>query len=947
MPLLLAFAFTLFVSATLLFLVQPMIGKTLLPMLGGTPAVWNTCMVFFQALLLAGYAYAHATTALLGVRRQALVHLGVLALPFLSFGLTVNRGLLDYGEGSPIPGLLLVLLMSVGLPFFVVSTSAPLLQKWFAGTGHPQADDPYFLYGASNLGSMLALIGYPALVEPHLKLAEQRLYWQIGYGVLAGLTALCAVCLWRSGTGGRRQGSGVRSQESGVRGQESEVRGQGSGVSKTSDPSFLTLDSCLLTPGRRLRWVLLSFVPSSLMLGATTYLTTDIAPIPLIWVFPLGLYLLSFILVFSRLPGWVHRFVVGAYPYLMLPLVFLMLSEYSLNIAWKIALHLAVLFMTAMVCHGELARDRPPTKYLTEFYLWMSFGGILGGLFIALAAPIVFDSIVEYPLVLVVACLLTPVLDNEPPAKGILWDAVLMGFYLGAGAALLVPALGRSDLDFRGLRVDGPWLLLALVGAVALIYFTRPADRDGRTARWLDLGLPLGLAVLAVGLNLGLRMSTVHEGLELAVEQSVQAVSAWSAKTFGEGYALPERVVRFLDPRTGGPLVIFLFVFPVALCALFIGRPLRFGLGVGALFLASSFCDLLNEDILIRQRSFFGAFRVNDDGPFRRLEHGTTLHGQQRTRWTRSSIVPFVPALLAATDPLGGAAMWAAFHDAVDHPGREPLTYFHRSGPIGQVFAAYEPCLAGRHVGLIGLGCGTLAAYGHAGQRMTFYEIDPLVKRISYDDRKYFTYVQDAVDRGVKMDLVLGDARLKLEERAQNGAEPLALLVCDAFSSDAIPVHLITSEAIKIFLANLAEDGLLAFHISNRYLNLEPVLANLAEVHGLFPVVQSDGESARFPGKAGSHWVFLARRQSDLEPLLSDERWQHWKKQRGWNATEAGFLTLLAVPDLTGNVGSTAALCWELLERLGRPWRGLQERPEVGVWTDDYSNLLSVFEAQK
>src|SRR5438105_10395561 len=176
-----------------------MVGKMVLPPLGGTPAVWNTCMVFFQALLLAGYAYAHATSTWLGVRRQALLHLGVLLLPLLSLGLTVDRGFLDYGEGSPIPGLLLVLFLSVGLPFFVVSTSAPLLQKWFAGTGHPAARDPYFLYGASNLGSMMALFGYPLVVEPRLRLADQRFLWQIGYGVLVALIGACAVCLWRQG----------------------------------------------------------------------------------------------------------------------------------------------------------------------------------------------------------------------------------------------------------------------------------------------------------------------------------------------------------------------------------------------------------------------------------------------------------------------------------------------------------------------------------------------------------------------------------------------------------------------------------------------------------------------------------------------------------------------------------------------------------------------------
>src|SRR5262249_21327260 len=196
LPLLLLFALTLFTSATLLFLVQPMIGKMLLPMLGGTPAVWNTCMVFFQALLLAGYTYAHAATSWFGVRRQTLLHLGVLLLPLLNLGLTLDRGLLDYGEGNPMPGLLLVLVLSVGLPFFVVSTSAPLLQKWFASTGHPAAKDPYFLYGASNLGSILALVGYPTVIEAQLTLANQRLLWQIGYGLLVGLTAICVASVW-------------------------------------------------------------------------------------------------------------------------------------------------------------------------------------------------------------------------------------------------------------------------------------------------------------------------------------------------------------------------------------------------------------------------------------------------------------------------------------------------------------------------------------------------------------------------------------------------------------------------------------------------------------------------------------------------------------------------------------------------------------------------------
>jgi hypothetical protein len=866
LPLLLVFAVTLFLSAALLFLVQPMVGKMLLPLLGGTPAVWNTCMVFFQALLLAGYAYAHATTAWLGVRRQALLHLAVLLLPFASLSLVVDPALLDYGDRSPVVGLLLGLLLTVGLPFFVVSTSAPLLQKWFADTGHPAAQDPYFLYGASNLGSMLALLGYPTVVEPWLALADQRLVWRIGYAGLVGLTALCAVCLWRS----RGVVSGKKEIQSPL----------------LPDDAPLTTRHSPLTAARWLRWVALAFVPSSLMLGVTTYLTTDIAAIPLLWVLPLGLYLLTFILVFSRLPAAVHRLMVALLPFLILPLVFLMLSEYPLPIGGKIVVHLAVLFVAAMVCHGELARDRPPTRYLTGYYLAMSVGGVLGGLFNALAAPVLFNGIVEYPLALVLACLLTPA-PNGKPRAGLAGATGVIGFYLGAGVALLVPALGRSDLSLARLAGgDGFWLAAGLLAAPLVVWLSARGDRDERGANWLDLALPAALGVLAVGLDLGLRIIPVHRGLDRLFARLHDALPA----------GLPPRVVGFLDPSSSGPLVLLVCGLPVVLCALFLDRPRRFGLGVAALLLASSFCELLDDDVVLRGRSFFGVLRVADDGNFRRLEHGTTLHGMQRRHWDRSTFAAVAVVPLAAPHPFGEAALLAAGQDTWHHPGREPLTYFHRTGPIGQVFAAYPDRLAGRHLGLIGLGSGTLACYGQPGQRLTYYEIDPLVQRVAYNP-ECFTFLSDAQARGVAVDVVLGDARLKLAERARRGTEEkFALLVVDAFSSDAIPVHLITRQARTVYLDNLADDGLLVFHISNRYLDLEPVLANLAADAGLAGLIEADDANG-LASKASSTWVVLARQEGTLERLAQDGR-----------------------------------------------WRALKVRPDVGVWTDDYSNLLRVFD---
>jgi hypothetical protein len=918
LPLLPLFAFTLFVSATLLFLVQPMIGKLLLPMLGGTPAVWNTCMVFFQALLLAGYSYAHITTAWLGVRRQAALHLAVLLLPFLTLSLTVDRAPLDYGEGNPVLGLLFVLVTSVGLPFFVVSTSAPLLQKWFAATGHPAAKDPYFLYGASNLGSMLALFGYPLVVEAWLKLDQQRLLWQVGYVVLVGLTAVCAVGLWRSaGT----------DKETGPPDKETERQGD-------KETERTANNSVSLSAVRRLRWIALAFVPSSLMLGATTYMTTDIAAIPLLWVLPLGLYLLSFILVFSRLPAFVHRFMIVLLPPIVLILLFLMLSEVPLPISWKIPVHLGVLFVVAMVCHGELARDRPSTRHLTEFYLCMSLGGVLGGVFNALVAPLIFADIVEYGLALVLACLLTPTLEGENKSQlGPALGTGLMGFFIGCGLVLIVPALSRPDLVLRGLAgPTGIWLVSAVLASFVLVVIAVARDRNQRALCWLDFGLPLALGVLVVGLRLGFPVLAMYQDLEELFTRLHDALPTW----------VPKRIADLVNLSSRGVLIVFAYALPVALCYVFVKRPLRFGLGVGAILLASAACELMDEDLLLRTRGFFGVVQVTNSRNFRRLEHGTTLHGQQRLAWSRITKAATSAASLGAADPLGSLVLLAASQDALQHPGREPLTYFHRTGPIGQVFAAYHNQLAGRHIGLIGLGTGTLASYGQKGQTLTYFEIDPLVKRIAYDPA-YFTFVKDAQDRGVTVDVVMGDARLKLEERAkQVTQEKLALLVVDAFSSDAIPVHLITRQALDIYLANLADDGLLAFHISNRYLDLEPVLGNLAEEVGLVGVIETDNEG-NIPGKAGSNWVILSRHESALARLVHEGRWQQWKAEQGWNDAREATWIVSALPDADGGVHSAGTICLGLLEGLRAPWRRLKVRPDVGIWTDDYSNLLRVF----
>jgi hypothetical protein len=729
-----------------------MVAKMVLPLFGGTPAVWNTCMVFFQAALLAGYAYAHAAPAWLGLRRQSLIHMVLLVAPLVVLPIAISPEWTPPGDAHPIPWLLAMLFVAVGIPFFVISTSAPLLQKWFAGTGHPSARDPYFLYGASNIGSMLALLAYPTIVEPFLPLAEQSRWWQFGYVLLVGFTMICALMLWKV-----HGQSGIESAALSEQGGEAE-----------NEPPLTWLS--------RMRWIALAFVPSSLMLGVTTYFTTDIAAIPLLWVLPLAIYLLSFILVFARRPWLSHERVVRLLPRVVLLLVFMMVggATHQMRIGPVMLLHLVALFVVAMGCHGELARLRPSTRHLTAFYLCMSIGGVLGGLFNALVAPTVFTTVVEYPLALVLACLLMP----------------------------------------------------------------RPAASEtSRRDRMLDFVLPVCVGILTAAL--------------------VLAVTAGDPNL--------TRIKSLVPGLPGGLSAILIYGIPAVCCFGFVGRPLRFGLGVGAMLLAGALCSDPNGLVLHRQRGFFGDLHVRYEptGEFIQLMHGTTLHGQQ----------PRDPARR-----------------------NEPSTYFHRQGPMGEVFAALEQMPPRRSVAVTGLGVGTLASYAKPGQAWTYYEIDPAVVDVA-EDTRYFTYMADCRAGGVPLNVVLGDARLQLANAA-NGAYDL--LILDAFSSDSVPVHLLTREAVALYESKLAPSGLLAFNISNRYLRLEPVLAAVARDAGLTGLVQHDqNEAVDQPapsGKTPSSWVVLARRPEDLGPLAGNPHWQP-----------------------------------------------LTARPGTKAWTDDFSNLLSAF----
>ena len=385
-PLLALFAGTLFANAALLFSVQPMFTKMILPLLGGTPAVWNGSMLFFQATLLGGYLYSHFVSSRFSLRPQMLAHLALLCLSLLALPIAVPAGWRAPVGLMPVPWLLALLAVSLGIPFFMLSTGAPLLQRWFSYSGHPSARNPYFLYAASNLGSLLALLAYPVLIEPRLTLGEQSTSWSIAYGLLLLLIGGCAAMVWR----------GSRA------------------IAPAADAMAEDTGIAEVTPALRLRWVLLALAPSSLLLGVTNFLSTDISAVPLLWVVPLAIYLLTFVLVFARRPPLPHKWMLAVQPPLVLALVVLLVMSMIKRPTAQMAVHLLAFFVTAMVCHGELARLRPRVRHLTEFYLWLSVGGMLGGLFNALVAPVLFATVLEYPIALVVACALRPRTGDGP-----------------------------------------------------------------------------------------------------------------------------------------------------------------------------------------------------------------------------------------------------------------------------------------------------------------------------------------------------------------------------------------------------------------------------------------------------------------------------------------------------------------------------------------------------
>ncbi len=432
LSIILLFAITLFISASLMFIVQPMFGKTLLPLLGGSPAVWNTCMVFYQTLLFLGYLYAHYIATHIAQHRQIQIHAIVIVISFLALPLAIPDNAIPPTDSNPTLWLMWVLLLAIGLPFFVVSTTSTLLQKWFANIGHHTSHDPYYLYAASNSGSLLALLSYPFLIEPNIGLATQKFLWSGGYVLLCLLILGCGALLWQS-----------QQQK------------------PLDEKSALETDH--LTLYTKIHWGLLAFVPSSLLLGLTNFISTDIASVPLLWIIPLTLFLLSFVLVFSSWADKIHPLMVNFQPVILLPFIAYSFINPALLPYWlDLLLHLMAFFLAIMVCHGELAKSRPKTTHLTTFYLIMSFAGMLGGMFNTFIAPFVFQGVYEYPIMIVAALLLRPgILANTTLDIKILKNLGLQAIF-----PILLVVIG---LSFYNLVDNFPSYLDSIGGALILL----------------------------------------------------------------------------------------------------------------------------------------------------------------------------------------------------------------------------------------------------------------------------------------------------------------------------------------------------------------------------------------------------------------------------------------------------------------------------------------------
>jgi SAM-dependent methyltransferase len=709
----LLFAPTIFLSAFLLFCSEPMVGKMMLPLLGGAASVWITCLLFFQLMLLAGYGYAHALERYADIRKQMVAHCCLMLIALIFLPMQFNSRPDAAASNQPILWLLGHLIRTVGIPFGVVCTTAPLLQNWLSKTRATSGRDPYFLYAVSNAGSLLALLAYPVLIEPRLGVRLQSETWLAAYGLLVLMVVTGASIVWK------HLGGGVAVQ-----------------------PQAEASQTASLSWKSRLYWLAAAFVPSALMLAVTNHMLLNLASVPFLWVMPLAAYLITFMIAFARRFHLSPMVLSQTVPIVLLVLFPLVTASRSVsaNLVWYVlGSHVLVLFAGALLCHTALASRRPGTEHLTEFYFWVALGGALGGIFTAVIAPFIFRTVIEYPLL------------------------------------------------------------------VAMIAFFRQTPEADRKINLMDWIYPAVLGLLIAIAWYGLQWAKIDDLME-----------TW-------------RIPLSID----APLVLIAFLFRK--------RQFRFALAMAVLIFGYHLAlpTFLESKALYIGRDFFGIKKVvyEPDSNMRKLLHGDTLHG------------------LESQDPaLNG----------------KPISYYHPTGPVGDVMKMISD-RPDQHVGVVGLGTGSMAGWFLPNRHITFFDIDPQIYDIA---SHFFTFLRRC---GTNCDVVMGDGRLSIEKVPDGTFDVLML---DAFDSDSIPAHLVSREAVQMYLRKLKPNGLILFHVSNRYMNVEGLVAALIVDASLEGLVRYDDDEEP-TGKVSSDYVVAARRPEDLGSLEQDQNWSHVEKPAG------------------------------------------------------------------
>ena len=945
------YAVTIFVSAFLLFQVQPLIGRFILPWFGGGPSIWTSCMLFFQILLLGGYLYAHLISVKLKPRTQVLTHLSLLAISLVFLPIIPSDSWKPVADQSPLLQILFLLLATVGGPYFMLSSTGPLMQKWFSQSSAGQS--PWRLYALSNIGSLLALLSYPFVFEPWLALKQQVWSWSVVYGAYVVLATWC----------------GIRYL------QHQAVIATGllpSSEETDSSPVFASSADDINAPrpgiSTMLLWLGLAACSSAMLLATTNQLCIDVATVPFLWVLPLSLYLISFIICFDS-PQWYDRRAYGLLLLACSPVACWVINEGAdVNISKQVAIYATVLFTCCMTCHGELVSCKPNSRYLTLFYVLISAGGALGGVFVAIVAPYTFHGYWEYHLGLVACCAITLIAWcaqriwlRTPSAAFWIWAAItaanvaLMSWFVYSPLDDVIDATDETIafgvyglIQFVGLVVTGAlerrwnWLIAvwSVLSAVLCAWFI--GYGTWQFSGVMSKSIYVALASMAIG-------SPIAAATLLVLSRSLTKASVRFC-ALGAIYVVAAGVCGWLlvmkgmesQPLFGSRSGILFALLAIVVAAPFIAavRLFLFGFsheqsirlyGLGAIYaIATCICGILmragwlQELLGISFASTTGAavlmewsadgFRGKDRSSLgfwfwvpaitlililsNRLaeivKSDNVASDEKQTVYTSRNFygVLRVQKEASAADEDFIAPKYSLTHGQIKHGFQfideywktQPTTYYGRESGVGIAIQMSRERQKGNdkrplRVGVVGLGTGTLAAYGEKGDTFRFYDINPDVVALS--DR-FFTYLRDSP---AKTEVVIGDARIMMErEIAAGQSQQFDILAIDAFSSDAIPVHLLTSECGDIYRQQLKPGGILAVHISNRFLDLNPVTRGLAEHLG-WNAYQIENSEDDLTGVFSATWILVTADeelgsdpafQKSVTPWKDDDKILHW-----------------------------------------------------------------------